>query len=174
MINMTPGLDKGQFGQSMHQFEAITTSDLTQPADLWLLWRPPWAGNDTYPLHDSILKAFITLLGDFKNSKQLQDVTVAVNLQKTHFCEFLALIIICNRLLPHLFWGFWPYKTNPLASTLEHGFSLSSDGKVAKKSVGGFLSSPTLRFMSNMITTDLYWRGNICADSVLIKLQSYQ
>lgn len=70
MINMTPGLDKGQFGQSMHQFEAITTSDLTQPADRWLLWRPP-EQEMTHTLHDSILKTFITLLGDFKNSKQL-------------------------------------------------------------------------------------------------------
>lgn len=53
-----------------------------------------------HTLHDSILKAFITLLRDFKNSKQLQDVTVAVNSQKTHFCELLALIIICSVIRP--------------------------------------------------------------------------
>lgn len=62
MINMTPALDKGQFGQSMHQFEAITTGDPTQPADLRLPWRPP-EQETTHTLHDSILNTFITLLG---------------------------------------------------------------------------------------------------------------
>lgn len=28
MINMAQGFDKGQFGKSMHRFEAITSSDL--------------------------------------------------------------------------------------------------------------------------------------------------
>lgn len=36
MIHTAAGLDKGQFGQSLHQFEAITTSDPAQPADLRL------------------------------------------------------------------------------------------------------------------------------------------
>lgn len=40
MINMAPGLGKGQFGQSMHQFEAITTSHPAQAVDLRLLWTP--------------------------------------------------------------------------------------------------------------------------------------
>lgn len=80
MINMAPGLDKGQFGQSMHQFEAITTSDPAQPADLRLLWRPC----EQEMTHDSILNTFIMFLVGFKNSKQLQDIIVAVYIQKTH------------------------------------------------------------------------------------------
>lgn len=83
MINMAPGLDKGQFGQSMHQFEAITTSDPAQPADLRLLWRP-CEQEMTHILHDSILNTFIMFLVGFKNSKQLQDIIVAVYIQKTH------------------------------------------------------------------------------------------
>lgn len=61
MINMAPGLDKGQFGQSMHQFEAITTSDPAQPADLRLPWRP-CEQEMTHTLHDSILNTFIMFL----------------------------------------------------------------------------------------------------------------
>lgn len=56
---MTPCLDKGQFGQSMHQFEAITISDVAQPADLRLLWRPP-EKETIHTLHDSVLNTFIT------------------------------------------------------------------------------------------------------------------
>lgn len=81
MINMAPGLDKGQFGQSMHQFEAITTSDPAQPGDLRLLWRPGEQEMiDTF--HDSILKTFIMFLVGFNNCKQLQDVTVGVYFPK--------------------------------------------------------------------------------------------
>lgn len=83
MINTAPGLDKGQFGQSMHQFEAITTSDPAQPADLRLLWRP-CEQELTHALHGSILNTFIMFLLGFKNSKQLHDVTVAMYFQKTH------------------------------------------------------------------------------------------
>lgn len=83
MINMAPGLGKGQFGQSMHQFEAITSNDPAQPAGLRLLWRP-CEQEMTHTLHDSILNAFIMFLVGFKNSKQLQDVTVAVYFQKAH------------------------------------------------------------------------------------------
>lgn len=39
-INTTQGFDKGQFGKSMHPFEAITTSDLAVPAELGLPWIP--------------------------------------------------------------------------------------------------------------------------------------
>lgn len=81
MINMAPGLGKGQFGQSMHQFEAITSNDPTQPAGLRLLWRP-CEQEMTHTLHDSILNTFIMFLVGFKNSKQLQDVTVAVSFRK--------------------------------------------------------------------------------------------
>lgn len=82
MINMAPGLDKGQFGQSMHQFEAITSNDPAQPADLRLLWRP-CEQEMTHTFHDRILNTFIMFLAGFKNSKQLRDVTVAVFFQKT-------------------------------------------------------------------------------------------
>lgn len=64
MINMAPGLDKGQFGQSMHQFEAITTRDLARPADLRLLWIP-CEQEMTHTLHDSILNTFIMFLVGF-------------------------------------------------------------------------------------------------------------
>lgn len=38
MINMAQGFAKGQFGKTMHQFEAITTRDLSPPAKLELPW----------------------------------------------------------------------------------------------------------------------------------------
>ncbi len=38
MINMAQGFDKGQFGKSMHRFEAITTNDQAPPAELELPW----------------------------------------------------------------------------------------------------------------------------------------
>lgn len=38
MINTAQGFDKGQFGDRMHPFEAITTSDLAVLAELELPW----------------------------------------------------------------------------------------------------------------------------------------
>lgn len=54
MINMAQGFDKGQFGKSMHRFEAITTSDLAPPAELELLWIPAEQEMMIFTLHDNI------------------------------------------------------------------------------------------------------------------------
>lgn len=62
MINMAQGFDKGQFGKSMHCFEATTTSDLTPLAQLelpWILCKQEMVG---LTLHDNILNVFITSL----------------------------------------------------------------------------------------------------------------
>lgn len=62
MINMLQGFDKGQFGKSMHQFEAITTSFLAPPAELGLLWILAQQEMVILTAHDNILNKFITLL----------------------------------------------------------------------------------------------------------------
>lgn len=50
---MAQGFDKGQFGKSMHRFEAITTSDLAPPAELELLWIPAEQEMVTFTLYDN-------------------------------------------------------------------------------------------------------------------------
>lgn len=60
MINMAQGFDKGQFGKSMQPFEAITTSDVTPPAELKLPWILAEQEMVWLTLHDNILNVFIT------------------------------------------------------------------------------------------------------------------
>lgn len=62
MINMAQGFYKGQFGKSMHRFEAITISDLAPPAELELLWILAEQEMVILTIHDNILNIFITLL----------------------------------------------------------------------------------------------------------------
>lgn len=90
MINMAQGFYKGQFGKSMHRFEAITTSDLAPPAELGLLWILAEQEMVIFTIHDNILNIFITLLclpagkfGFVLSSQQqklfgLQDIAVTV------------------------------------------------------------------------------------------------
>lgn len=58
MINMAQGFDKGQFGKSMHRFEAITTSE----PELELPWILAEQDKVKLTLHDNILNVFITSL----------------------------------------------------------------------------------------------------------------
>lgn len=62
MINMTQGFDKGQFGKSMHRFEAITTQDLAPTAKLELLWILAEQEMVMLSRHDNNLNVFITFL----------------------------------------------------------------------------------------------------------------
>lgn len=57
---MAQGFDKGQFGKSMHRLEAITTSDVTPPAELELPWILSEQEMVRLTLHDSTLYVFIT------------------------------------------------------------------------------------------------------------------
>lgn len=62
MINMAQGFDKGQFGKSMHRFEAITTRDPAPPAELGLPWILAEQEMVKLTQHDNILNVFITIL----------------------------------------------------------------------------------------------------------------
>ena len=76
-INTAQGSDKGQFGKSMHPFEAITTSDLAVPAALGLPWIRAVLDTGTLPLHDNIVNVFITLFTS--GQKQTRNTSVPQN-----------------------------------------------------------------------------------------------
>lgn len=59
---MAQGFDKGQFGKSMHPFEAVTTSDLAPSAEFELLWIPEEQEMVLHMVHDNILNVFIAFL----------------------------------------------------------------------------------------------------------------
>lgn len=60
MINIALGFDKGQFGKSMHRFEAITIGDLAPPAKLELPWILAEQEMVMLTMHDNVLNLFIT------------------------------------------------------------------------------------------------------------------
>ena len=101
MINMAQGFDKGQFGKSMHRFEAITTGDLAPPAQLELPWILAEQEMETLTLHDNILNVFITSLPVGKvghmdfflniqqvKAVQLQDFTLIVEFMMRYYRRY--------------------------------------------------------------------------------------
>lgn len=89
MINMAQGFDKGQFGKSMHQFEAITTSDQAPPEELELPWTLAKQEMQMLTLHDTILNVFITILCHTVGKAGHMDFSQIVNKRNWLDCRTL-------------------------------------------------------------------------------------